>query len=195
MEQEKVIPKQEPQEGKSTPARPAKENTRSQAEPDAPGDSGADSGPDADPGTPESPQTPEPALAAQPPEPAEPAQPAERAALAEPAESLAAAPADPDGEDTRPPMTPEQQAEEERRLAEMTRTVQVSIEQIMEAAGGQAAGGSSGEAPGPADGADSPDTDHEEPDGAPNGFHRATVLLLRWLLLFVVVMADRKSVV
>ena len=204
MEQEKVIPKQEPQEGKSTPARPAKENTRSQAEPDAPGDSGADSGPDADPGTPESPQTPEPALAAQPPEPAEPAQPAEcaalaepaepaqpagRAALAEPAESLAAAPADPDGEDTRPPMTPEQQAEEERRLAEMTRTVQVSIEQIMEAAGGQAAGGSSGEAPGPADGADSPDTDHEEPDGAPNGFHRATVLLLRWLLLVVVVVA------
>ena len=204
MEQEKVIPKQEPQEGKSTPARPAKENTRSQAEPDAPGDSGADSGPDADPGTPESPQTPEPALAAQPPEPAEPAQPAEcaalaepaepaqpagRAALAEPAESLAAAPADPDGEDTRPPMTPEQQAEEERRLAEMTRTVQVSIEQIMEAAGGQAAGGSSGEAPGPADGADSSDTDHEEPDGAPNGFHRATVLLLRWLLLVVVVVA------
>ena len=143
------------------------------------------------PEAPEKPQTPEPAAVAEPaeaaaaPEMPEKPQTPEPAAVAEPAEAAAApempekavqepkaaqlpqATETPEPEDDEPELTPEQRAAAERRKAEITRTVQVSIEQIEDAEAEQA------------------EKEADTPESTDSKVGRAVRLLIGWLLLVV----------
>ena len=143
------------------------------------------------PEAPEKPQTPEPAAVAEPaeaaaaPEMPEKPQTPEPAAVAEPAEAAAApempekavqepkaaqlpqATEPPEPENDEPELTPEQRAAAERRKAEITRTVQVSIEQIEDAEAEQA------------------EKEADTPESTDSKVGRAVRLLIGWLLLVV----------
>ncbi|MDD6320063.1 MAG: M23 family metallopeptidase [Oscillospiraceae bacterium] len=131
------------------------------------------------------------------PETAEPAEAAECSEMAEqiPLEENQSEPElneepdeDLDEESSLPPLTPEQQAEEERRRADITRTVQVSIEQIMEAASQDSAempNSTQAEQDEPSD--DSEETEEKITSG--NALRRAAAQLLRWLLLVAAIVA------
>lgn len=110
-------------------------------------------------------QQPDTPASSEQPEPAEQAEPAEPAETAEPPADDAEEPA---------PLTPEEEAAEAERRAEITRTVQVSIEQIMEASDGQ----------NPADGADASDAEESEPEESV--LQVVAHHLLRWLALVAV---------
>lgn len=153
------------------------------------------------PAKPEQPETaqaqPETAQTPEQPETAEPAEAAECSEMAEqiPLEENQSEPElneepdeDLDEESSLPPLTPEQQAEEERRRADITRTVQVSIEQIMEAASQDSAempNSTQAEQDEPSD--DSEETEEKITSG--NGLRRAAAQLLRWLLLVAAIVA------
>lgn len=141
--------------------------------------------------TPEQPETAEPAEAAECSEMAEQIPPEENQSEPEADEKTNE---ETDEETSLPPLTPEQQAEEERRRADITRTVQVSIEQIMEAASQDSA-----EMPNAAQAEqdesldDSEETEEteetEEKITSGNGLRRAAAQLLRWLLLVAAIVA------
>ncbi len=119
------------------------------------------------PEAPEKPQTPEPAAVAEPAEAAAAPERPEKAVQEPQAAQPPQATELPEPEDDEPELTPEQRAAAERRKAEITRTVQVSIEQIEDAEAEQA----------------EEDTDAPEPTGSKVG--RAVRLLIGWLLLVV----------
>lgn len=73
----------------------------------------------------------------------------------------------PEPEDDEPELTPEQRAAAERRKAEITRTVQVSIEQIEDAEAEQA------------------EKEADTPESTGSKVSRAVRLLIGWLLLVV----------
>ena len=122
------------------------------------------------PEQPEPPQKPEPAAVAEPAEAAAAPEMPEKAAQEPKAAQPPQVPEQPEpleAEDEEPELTPEQRAAAERRKAEITRTVQVSIEQIEDAEAEQA----------------EEDSDAPEPTGSKVG--RAVRLLIGWLLLVV----------
>lgn len=122
------------------------------------------------PEQPESPQKPEQAAVAEPAEAAAAPEMPEKAAQEPTAAQPPQAPEQPEppeAEDEEPELTPEQRVAAERRKAEITRTVQVSIEQIEDAEEERA----------------EEEADVPEPTGSKVG--RAVRLLIGWLLLVV----------
>lgn len=119
------------------------------------------------PEAPEKPQTPEPAAVAEPAEAAAAPEMPEKAVQEPKAAQLPQATEPPEPEDDEPELTPEQRAAAERRKAEITRTVQVSIEQIEDAEAEQA------------------EKEADTPESTGSKVGRAVRLLIGWLLLVV----------
>ncbi len=119
------------------------------------------------PEAPEKPQTPEPAAVAEPAEAAAAPEMPEKAMQEPKAAQLPQATEPPEPGDDEPELTPEQRAAAERRKAEITRTVQVSIEQIEDAEAEQA------------------EKEADTPESAGSKVGRAVRLLIGWLLLVV----------
>ena len=112
-------------------------------------------------------QTPEPAAVAEPAEAAAAPEMPEKAVQEPKAAQLPQATEPPEPEDDEPELTPEQRAAAERRKAEITRTVQVSIEQIEDAEAEQA------------------EKEADTPESTDSKVGRAVRLLIGWLLLVV----------
>lgn len=119
------------------------------------------------PEPPEKPQMPEPAAVAEPAEAAAAPEMPEKAVQEPKAVQLPQATEPPEPEDDEPELTPEQRAAAERRKAEITRTVQVSIEQIEDAEAEQA------------------EKEADTPESTGSKVGRAVRLLIGWLLLVV----------